>query len=143
MITRCIFCSSIFFPFLENIIWNDRGSLQNGHNGWKISRQANKNKGKGSLTSESSSYVLEIPYDAFTTLNQIWLAAQHSVKSTASYWLVLENNEKATLSINMPYWVWLCGILILVMEDNLTSVISLWEDHKRQYGEYQVKFSSD
>ena len=55
------------------------------------------------LTWESSSYVLEILNDAYTTLSQIWMAAQHSVKSTASYWLVLENNEKATLNINMPY----------------------------------------
>ena len=33
---------------------------------------------------ELSSYLLEIPHDAYTTLSQFWLAAQRSVKSTAS-----------------------------------------------------------
>ena len=37
---------------------------------------------------ELSSYLLEIPIDAYTTLSQFWLAAQHSAKSTAS-WLVI------------------------------------------------------
>ena len=32
-----------------------------------------------------------------------WLAGQNSVKSTAHWWVILENNEKATLNINMPY----------------------------------------
>ena len=42
---------------------------------------------KAMLTSELSSYVLEIPNDAYTTLSQFWLAGHHSVKSTDS-WLV-------------------------------------------------------
>ena len=44
------------------------------------------------LTLELSSYVLENPNDAYTTLSQLWLAAQHSVKSTAGcslYWNVM------------------------------------------------------
>ena len=39
------------------------------------------------LTLELSSYLLEIPNDAYTTISQFSLAVQHSVNSTAS-WLV-------------------------------------------------------
>ena len=44
------------------------------------------------LTLEWSSYLLEIPNDAYTTLSQFWLAVQHSVKSTES-WLVYIGNQ--------------------------------------------------
>ena len=43
------------------------------------------------LTLESSSYLLKIPNEAYTTLSQFWLAIQHSVKSAAS-WLVYNGN---------------------------------------------------
>ena len=39
----------------------------------------------GMIILELSSYLLEIPIDAYTTLSQFWLAAQHSAKSTASW----------------------------------------------------------
>ena len=51
------------------------------------------------LTLEFSSYLLEIPNDAYTTLSQNLIGC-----STLSQdWLTLENNEKATLNIFMSY----------------------------------------
>ena len=57
------------------------------------------------LTLELSSSVLEIPDDAYSTLSQTLIVVQHSVKSLQADWLILENYEKATLNINMPYWL--------------------------------------
>ena len=42
---------------------------------------------EGVLTLELSSYLLEVPNNANTSLSQFWLAVQHWVKSTTS-WLV-------------------------------------------------------
>ena len=33
-----------------------------------------------------------------------WSAVQHSVKSNANWWFILEYNEKETLNINMPLY---------------------------------------
>ena len=49
----------------------------------------------GILPSELSSYLFEIPNDAYKLLSQILIGCSHSVKSTA-------NNKKATLHFNMP-----------------------------------------
>ena len=57
------------------------------------------------LTSELSSYVLEIPNHAYPiqhSVNFEWLFNNRSRVLQAD-WLMLENNEKATLNINMPY----------------------------------------
>ena len=43
-------------------------------------------------------YVLEIPNHDYTTLSRILIGS-----SKLSGWLIYENNEKATLNINMPY----------------------------------------
>ena len=57
------------------------------------------------LTLKLSSYILEIPNDAYTTLSQSdWLFNTQSRVLQADR-LMLENNEKATLNINMPYLV--------------------------------------
>ena len=56
------------------------------------------------LTLELSSIVLEIPNDAYTTLSRNLIG--YSTLSQECYepdWLILENNENATLNINMPY----------------------------------------
>ena len=55
------------------------------------------------LTLVLSCYVLEIPNDVYTTLsvNSGWLCNIQSRVLQAD-WL-LENNEKATLNVNMPY----------------------------------------
>ena len=53
------------------------------------------------LTSELSSYVLEIPNGAYTTLSQNLIA--FSKRVLQADWLILENDEKATLNISMPY----------------------------------------
>ena len=50
----------------------------------------------GMLTSELSSFLLEILNDAWKIVRQIWLPVQ------ANCWS--ENNEQATLNINMPYF---------------------------------------
>ena len=43
---------------------------------------------------------------------EIWLAVQHSAD-----WLILQNNEKATLNINMPYIKnWFCTLLMFCGE---------------------------
>ena len=52
------------------------------------------------LISELSSYVLEIPNDAYTTLSQNLISC--STHSQEYCKLTLENNEKAILSVNMP-----------------------------------------
>mgnify|MGYP001791473564 FL=1 len=52
------------------------------------------------LISELSSNVLEIPNDAYSTLSQNLISC--STHSQEYSKLTLENNEKATLSINMP-----------------------------------------
>ena len=58
------------------------------------------------LTLELSSFILEIPNDAYTTLSQSdWLFNTQSRVLQADR-LMLENNEKATLNINMPYFCW-------------------------------------
>ena len=58
------------------------------------------------LTSELSSHVLEIPNDAYTTLSRNLIGcstlSQDLVEQADR--LILENNEKATLNISMPYW---------------------------------------
>ena len=54
------------------------------------------------LISELYSYVLEIPNNGFTTLESYWLSNTQSRVLQAD-WLVLENNEKATFNITMPY----------------------------------------
>ena len=57
----------------------------------------------GMLTFELSSHVLENSDDAYTAIDQFWLAVQHSVESTASWFVDVVSNEKVTLNINMPY----------------------------------------
>ena len=48
--------------------------------------------------------VLEIPNDAYTTLSQNLIGCSTlSQKCCEPDWLILENNEKATLNIHMPY----------------------------------------
>ena len=58
------------------------------------------------LTLELSSHVLEIPNDAYTTLSRNLIGcstlSQDLVEQADR--LILENNEKATLNISMPYW---------------------------------------
>ena len=56
---------------------------------------------KGMLTLESSSYVLEIPNNAYTTLSKILIDSSTLSQELQADWLILENNEKATS--NMPY----------------------------------------
>ena len=61
------------------------------------------------LTLELSSYLLEIPDCAYTTLSQFWLAVWNSVKSTIKSTiqadlLILEINEKATWFIIMSHY---------------------------------------
>ena len=54
-----------------------------------------------------TSYVLEIPNDAYTTLRQSkidWLSNTQSRVPQAD-WLMLVNNEKATFNIKMPFWI--------------------------------------
>ena len=56
------------------------------------------------LTFELSSCLLEIPMMLIQHSVKIWLAAQHSVKSTASRLVDIKKiNGKATLNINTPY----------------------------------------
>ena len=56
------------------------------------------------LTSELSSYLLEIPQDAYTTsVKSDWLFNSQSRVLQADR-LMLENDEKATSNINMPYY---------------------------------------
>ena len=60
-----------------------------------------------------SSYALKIPNDVYTrstpwfiqhSVNSDWLfKTQSKVLKVQADWLLLENNEKATLNINMPY----------------------------------------
>ena len=56
------------------------------------------------LTLELSVLVLEIPNDAYTTLsrNLIGCSTLRQEYQQAD-WLIVQNNEKATLNINMPY----------------------------------------
>ena len=57
------------------------------------------------LTLELSSYALEIPNDAYTTISQnliAWLSNTQSTRIQVD-WLILENNEKAVFSVNTPY----------------------------------------
>ena len=56
------------------------------------------------LILEFFSIVMEIPNAAYTTLSQTLIGVfnTHSRVLQAD-WLILENNEKATLNINMPY----------------------------------------
>ena len=62
-----------------------------------------RNKTKGQ-TLELSSIVLEIPNEAYTTQSESdWLFTTQSRVLQADWW-ILENNEKATLNINMPYY---------------------------------------
>ena len=61
------------------------------------------------LTLRLSSVVLQIPYDAYTTLSRNLIG--YSTQQQAD-WLILENNEKATLNIDMPYCI--AGMLLLV-----------------------------
>ena len=56
------------------------------------------------LTLELSSIVLEIPNNAYTTLSRNLIGyLTLSQEYCEPYWLILENNEKATLNINIPY----------------------------------------
>ena len=52
------------------------------------------------LTLELFSIVMEIPNDAYITLSRNLTLSQEYCEPD---WLILENNEKATLNINMPY----------------------------------------
>ena len=55
------------------------------------------------LRMELSSYVLEIPNDVYYTRSiSYWLSNIQS-RALQADWLILENNEKATLNINPPY----------------------------------------
>ena len=56
------------------------------------------------LTLELSSIVMEIPNDAYITLSRNLIGySTLSQEYCEPDWLILENNEKATLNINMPY----------------------------------------
>ena len=55
-------------------------------------------KQQGMLTLELSSYVLGIPNDAQSKFD--WLHITQS-RALQADWLILQNNEKATLNINM------------------------------------------
>ena len=52
--------------------------------GWEVYMYTSIYQFIGHVILELSSYLLEIPNDAYTTRSQFWLAVQHSVKSTAS-----------------------------------------------------------
>ena len=57
------------------------------------------------LTLELSSYSLVITNDAYKhSVNADWLFNTQSRVLQAD-WFILEINEKATLNINMPYWL--------------------------------------
>ena len=48
--------------------------------------------------------VLEIPNDAYTTLSQNLIGCSTLRQEyQQADWLIVQNNEKATLNINMPY----------------------------------------
>ena len=57
------------------------------------------------LALKLSSYELEFPNDAYTTLSQnlIGYSTLRSKVLQAAGWLILQNNEKATLHIYIPY----------------------------------------
>ena len=56
------------------------------------------------LTLVLSSYLLKFPNDALQhSVNSDWLFNTQSRELQAD-WLILKNNEKATLNINMPYY---------------------------------------
>ena len=56
------------------------------------------------LILELSSIILEIPNDAYTTLSRNLINySTLSQEYCEPDWLILENNEKANLNINMPY----------------------------------------
>ena len=58
----------------------------------------------GMLTLELSTYVGNSHLCLYNTQsNSDWLFTARSRVLQAD-WLILENNEKATLNINMPYW---------------------------------------
>ena len=58
------------------------------------------------LTLELSVLVLEIPNDAYTTLSRNLIGCSTLRQEyLQADWLIVQNNEKATLNINMPY----CG----------------------------------
>ena len=55
----------------------------------------------GMLTLELAAIVLEIPNDAYTTLSQSLIGCSTlSQNVLQADWLILKNNEKATLNIN-------------------------------------------
>ena len=56
------------------------------------------------LTLELSALVLEIPNDAYTTLSRNLIGCSTLRQEyLQADWLIGQNNEKATLHINMPY----------------------------------------
>ena len=67
------------------------------------------------LTLKLLSYVLAIPNDAYTTLgkNLSWSLINQSRVLQAD-WLILDNDEKATLNTNMPYWHFSCYLQIML-----------------------------
>ena len=57
------------------------------------------------LTLELSVLVLEIPNDAYTTLSRNLIGCSTLRQEyLQADWLIVQNNEKATLNINMPYY---------------------------------------
>ena len=58
------------------------------------------------LTLELSVLVLENPNDAYTTLSRNLIGCSTlRQENLQADWLIVQNNEKATLNINMPYWL--------------------------------------
>ena len=56
------------------------------------------------LTLELSVLVLEIPNDAYTTLSRNLIGCSTLRQEyLQADWLIVQNNEKATLNINIPY----------------------------------------
>ena len=58
-------------------------------------------------------------------IQHLFNSVQHSVKSTASDWLIFEINERATVYINMPYFV-----------------LDQWPFPKKMYGFHNLPFST-
>ena len=71
------------------------------------------------FTSELASYLLEIPNEANMQISKIMigypLLSQDGLEAD---WTILENNEKATSHINIPYLVTCCGLLILLVRES-------------------------
>ena len=74
---------------------------------------------QGMLTLELSVLVLEIPNDAYTTLSRNLIGCSTLRQEyLQADWLIMQNNEKATLNINMTYQICAAGWIIT---DNVSS----------------------